>query len=88
LQQESGRGFDPEAVRLFLRSVRISDLPQNVKEVLMAELEPGMQLARGILTPSGMLLVPEGQVLTDLAISKLGNHGQLHLVTERLLIYS
>jgi hypothetical protein len=46
-----------------------------------------MQLARGILTPSGMLLVPEGQVLTDLAISKLGNHGQLQLVTERLLIY-
>lgn len=87
LQNESGRGFDPEAVRLFLRSVRLSDLPRNVKEVLMAELQPGMQLARGILTPSGMLLVPEGQVLTDLAISKLGNHGDLHLVTERLLIY-
>jgi response regulator RpfG family c-di-GMP phosphodiesterase len=87
LQKESGRGFDPEAVRLFLRAVRLSDLPRNVREVLMAELQPGMQLARGILTPSGMLLVPEGQVLTDLAISKLGNHGQLQLVTERLLIY-
>jgi response regulator RpfG family c-di-GMP phosphodiesterase len=87
VQRESGIGFDPEAVRLFLRSARISDLPRNVKEVLMVELQPGMQLARGIVTPSGVLLLPEGQVLTELAISKLGNHGQLHLVTERLLVY-
>jgi response regulator RpfG family c-di-GMP phosphodiesterase len=88
IQTESGSGFDPEAVRLFLRSTRISDLPENVKEVLMAELQPGMRLARGIVAPSGVLLLPEGQVLTELAISKLGNHGDLHLVTERLLIYA
>lgn len=87
VQRESGRAFDPEAVRLFMRAVRLCDLPPNVKEVLMAELEPGMQLARGILTPSGMLLMPEGHILTDLSIAKLGNHGQQHLVTERLLIY-
>jgi response regulator RpfG family c-di-GMP phosphodiesterase len=87
VQQESGRAFDPEAVRLFLRAVRLSDLPDNVKEVLMVELEPGMRLARGIVTPSGMLLMPEGHILSDVSIAKLGNHGQQHLVTERLLIY-
>jgi response regulator RpfG family c-di-GMP phosphodiesterase len=87
LREESGRGFDPEAVRLFFRTTRLSDLPRNVKEVLMAELKGGMELARGIVTPSGLLLVPEGQVLTDLAVLKLQNHSMLSLVTERLLVY-
>ena len=87
LRAQSGLGFDPEAVRLFFRATRLSDLPRNVKEVLMAELKGGMELARGIVTPSGLLLVPEGQVLTDLAVLKLQNHSMLRLVTERLLVY-
>ncbi len=87
VRAESGRAFDPEAVRLFFRANRLSNLPPNVKEVLMSELRPGMQLARGILTPSGMLLVPEGQTLNEVSIYKLTNHNRLNLVTERLLIY-
>ncbi|MEI6870749.1 MAG: HD domain-containing phosphohydrolase [Verrucomicrobiota bacterium] len=87
LRGESGLGFDPEAVRLFFRATRLSDLPRNVREVMMAELRGGMELARGIVTPSGLLLVPEGQVLTDLAVLKLQNHSMLRLVTERLLVY-
>jgi response regulator RpfG family c-di-GMP phosphodiesterase len=87
LRAESGSAFDPEAVRLFFRTARLSDLPRNVKEVMMAELKSGMELARGIVTPSGLLLVPEGQVLTELAVLKLQNHSMLSLVTERLLIY-
>jgi response regulator RpfG family c-di-GMP phosphodiesterase len=87
LRGESGKAFDPEAVRLFFRSNRMSNLPKNVKEVLMAELKPGMQLARGIVTPSGMLLMPEGQVLNEVAIYKLSNHNRLNLVTERLLVF-
>ena len=39
------------------------------------------------MTPSGLLLVPEGQMLTELAVLKLQNHSMLALVTERLLIY-
>jgi response regulator RpfG family c-di-GMP phosphodiesterase len=88
LQEESGKGFDPEAVRLFFRTSRLSDLPRNVTEVLLSDLKPGMQLARGIVTPSGMLLIPEGQVLSELAVLKLVNHSRLNLVTERLMIYS
>jgi len=87
LLEESGRGFDPEAIRLFFRTNEMSKLPRNVKEVLMAELKPGMELARGIVTPSGMLLVPAGQVLNDYSIAKLMNHGRLNLVTERLMIF-
>jgi response regulator RpfG family c-di-GMP phosphodiesterase len=87
LLEESGKGFDPEAIRLFFRANEMSKLPRNVKEVLMAELKPGMELARGIVTPSGMLLVPAGQVLNDYSISKLTNHNRLNLVTERLMIF-
>ncbi len=87
LREESGRGFDPEAVRLFFRTNSMSNLPRNVREVLMVELQPGMELARGVVTPSGMLLVPEGQVLNTFSIMKLVNHSRLHLVTERLLVY-
>jgi response regulator RpfG family c-di-GMP phosphodiesterase len=88
LQEESGKGFDPEAVRLFFRTSRLSDLPRNVTDVLLSDLRPGMQLARGIVTPSGMLLIPEGQVLSELAVLKLVNHSRLNLVTERLMIYT
>lgn len=87
LLEESGKGFDPEAIRLFFRTNEMSKLPRNVKEVLMAELKPGMELARGIVTPSGMLLMPAGQVLNDYSIAKLSNHNRLNLVTERLMIF-
>jgi response regulator RpfG family c-di-GMP phosphodiesterase len=87
LLEESGKGFDPEAIRLFFRTNEMSKLPRNVREVLMAELKPGMELARGIVTPSGMLLVPAGQVLNEFSISKLTNHNRLNLVTERLMIF-
>jgi response regulator RpfG family c-di-GMP phosphodiesterase len=88
LQEESGKGFDPEAVRLFFRTSRLSDLPRNVTEVLLSDLKPGMQLARGIVTPSGMLLIPEGQLLSEVSVLKLANHSRLNLVTERLMIYT
>ena len=87
LQEESGFGFDPEAIRLFFRTNQIADLPRNVREVLLSELKSGMQLARGIVTPSGMLLLPEGLELNPAAIDKLHNHNRLNLVTERLLVY-
>lgn len=87
LQEESGVGLDPEAVRLFFRTNHVSDLPRNVREVLMSELIPGMQLARGIVTPSGMLLLPEGLELNSISIDKLNNHNRLNLVAERILVY-
>lgn len=88
IQKQSGIGFDPEAVRLFFKTSRVSELPKNVTDVLLSELKPGMQLARGIVTPLGVLLVPEGQVLTEISLAKLLNHSRQNLVTERLMIYS
>ena len=49
--KQSGKAFDPEAVRLFMKATRLDQLPQKVKEVLFNELEPGMRLAKGISRP-------------------------------------
>ncbi|MEM9026478.1 MAG: HD domain-containing phosphohydrolase, partial [Verrucomicrobiota bacterium] len=52
--KQSGKAFDPEAVRLFMKATRLDQLPQQVKEVLFSELEPGMRLAKGIYAPNGL----------------------------------
>lgn len=88
LVRESGAAFDPEVVRLFVRSMRLSSLPPNVREVLMGELQPGMRLARGITSTAGILLVPEGHEFSKPSISKLQSHSAQHLVTEQLLVYA
>ncbi len=88
LISQSGTGLDPEAVRLFFQVNELSNLPRDVREVMMSELQDGMELARGIITPSGVLLMPEGSVLRESSIQRLWNHCSMHLVTERLLVYS
>ena len=88
LQEQSGRRFDPEAVRLFFKTNSIADLPANIREVLLADLKVGMRLARGIASPSGMLLIPSGRELDSVAISKIKNHSYLSLLAERILIYT
>ena len=85
--KESGKRFDPEAVRLFFKVTQIAELPHNVREIMVDELEPGMRLAKGIYSPSGLLLVAEGQDLTPATISKIRNHHMLTSVTQRLLVY-
>jgi response regulator RpfG family c-di-GMP phosphodiesterase len=86
--KESGKRFDPEAVRLFFKVTQIAELPQSVCEIMVDELKPGMKLVKGICSPSGLLLVAEGQDLTLATISKIKNHHMLTSVTQRLLVYS
>ena len=86
--KESGKRFDPEAVRLFFKVTQIAELPHTIREILVSELAPGMRLAKGIYSPSGMLLVAEGQDLNPATIAKIKNHHMLTSVTQRLLVYS
>ena len=88
LEEQSGQRFDAEAVRLFFKTNSITELPANVREVLLSDLEVGMRLARGIVSPMGMLLIPEGHELDSAAIGKLQKHGLLNLVAERILIHA
>ncbi len=85
---ESGKALDPEAVRLFLKVTHLLQLPRQVKEILLDELQPGMVLANGLYSPHGLLLVGEGQTLSNAMISKIRNHNLIDPISQRLLVYS
>jgi response regulator RpfG family c-di-GMP phosphodiesterase len=85
---QSGKAYDPEAVRLFLKVTNLVHLPRQVREILLNELEAGMMLATGIYSPHGLLLVGEGQVLGPATIAKILSHNQVTPINQRLLVYS
>jgi response regulator RpfG family c-di-GMP phosphodiesterase len=84
--QLSGRLFDPEAVRIFLRANPNSSAPRPFREVTLAELSPGMELARGIYSPTGLLLIAEGQRLDESTIGKLRKHSALTSLPQQLYV--
>lgn len=86
--RQSGTAFDPEAVRLFLKVTHLIQLPRQVREILLDELEPGMRLANGIYNPHGLLLIGEGQELTSSTISKIRNYSEQHQLKQQLIVYS
>ncbi|HXJ71321.1 MAG TPA: two-component system response regulator, partial [Candidatus Dormibacteraeota bacterium] len=88
IKQERGQAFDPEAVRAFLRCLPQATVPHRQREVLLSELKPGMVLARGIYTSNGLLLIPDGQRLTEIFIDKLNHHNRVDPITQSLLVYS
>jgi response regulator RpfG family c-di-GMP phosphodiesterase len=88
LMAQSGSAFDPEAVRLFLKANQPMDLPRNMKEVLLSELQPGMMLARGIFSPGGLLLIPEESVLNERILKKITDHNMVDPINQRLLVYA
>lgn len=83
----SGTLYDPEAVRAFLRALPKTTISRKEREVLIAELQPGMVLAKGIYTPNGLLLVPEGQPLNEGSIGKILNHNRTSPIVQSLLVY-
>lgn len=85
---QSGKAFDPEAVRLLLKVTQLANLPRQVREILLDELEPGMVLANGIYSPHGLLLVGEGQSLGLGTIEKIRSHNHVMPIQQRLLVYS
>jgi response regulator RpfG family c-di-GMP phosphodiesterase len=87
IMADSGAAFDPDAVRALMRSLPQTVIPGRQREVLLAELQPGMVVAQGIYTPYGLLLVPEGQALTESHVKLLRNHNQITPITQSLLVY-
>jgi len=82
----SGTAYDPEAVRLFLKVTNLVQLPSQVREITLHELEAGMVLASGIYSPHGLLLIGEGQELTSAVIGKIRSHNQVTPISQRLLV--
>jgi response regulator RpfG family c-di-GMP phosphodiesterase len=83
----SGTMFDPDAVRAFLRGLPHAVAPRSQRALLLAELRPGMIIAQGIYTAQGILLIPEGQSLTQPHIERLRNHHRMNPITQSLLVY-
>ncbi|MEO5961682.1 MAG: HD domain-containing phosphohydrolase [Opitutaceae bacterium] len=84
---KSGSDYDPEAVRLFLKVSNLVQLPKQVREIMLHELEAGMVLANGIYSPHGLLLIGEGQALSPGTIAKIRSHNQVTPISQRLLVY-
>ena len=61
----SGKAFSPEDVELFIRAVHTAMPDKRFRQISFAELRPGMILAKGIFSSSGMLLLSEGHALTE-----------------------
>ncbi len=74
-----GRGtqFDPEVVDVFLH-ITEPQRPKPVPEVQLASalLEPAMVLARDLVSPSGVLMLAAGHVLTASLIQKVQEFDQ------------
>jgi len=87
IKTNSGTAFDPDAVRALMRSLPQTVIPGRQREVLLAELQPGMVVAQSIYTPFGLLLVPEDQALTESHIKLLRNHNRITPITQSLLVY-
>ena len=87
IKHQRGTVFDPEAVRAFLRALPQATVPHRQREVLLSELRTGMVLARGIYTANGLLLIPDGQRLTETSIDKLNNHNRVNPIAQSLLVY-
>lgn len=87
ISQGSGSAFDPEIVKLFLRHVPKAPAPGRQREVLLNDLIPGMVLAQGIYSENGVLLMPDGQKLTETYIAKLQNYNRINPILQSLLVY-
>jgi len=82
IKLQANTAFDPDAVRVFLRALPLAHTPRREKQVPLSELRPGMVLARGIYTPNGLMLVPEGQQLNPSYIEKLLNHDRIQPINQ------
>ncbi|HXJ72388.1 MAG TPA: HD domain-containing phosphohydrolase, partial [Candidatus Dormibacteraeota bacterium] len=83
-----GTAFDPEAVKAFLKCLPQASVDRREREVPLNELKPGMVLSQGVCSRNGVVIVPDGQRLTDAFIEKINRHHRLKPITQPVLIYS
>lgn len=71
-----GTAFAPDAVQTFMKAVRtVQSSPKTKRAARLAELQPGMVLAEGVYSPSGMLVLPQGQRITEDTLRILKSKG-------------
>jgi response regulator RpfG family c-di-GMP phosphodiesterase len=82
-----GNAFDPAALKIFLQAHAVTAVPRKERQIGLGELRPGMVLSRGIYTPSGLLLVSEGQRLNATYIEKVLNYNRVRPLVQTLTVY-
>ncbi len=94
MRQQQGALYDP-LVLMALSEVRSGDAPTETirspsanGSLSLDQLEPGMKLKANVYNQKNMLLLPEGQVLTEAVISKLkrllaGSRGEIVFLVEQ-----
>jgi response regulator RpfG family c-di-GMP phosphodiesterase len=87
IEAGDGSAFDPDAVQALLRCLSRIELPRREHEVLLSELQPGMVLARAIYNAKGLLILPEGQELSEAWISKLLAHNRVSPLNPLAQVY-
>lgn len=85
---QSGKAFYPEAVRLFLKITRLMPLPRQIHEITFGELREGMIMASELHTPTGLLLLPEGQRISEDILMRMRHHNLIDAITDRVLVYN
>ncbi len=60
-----GTYYDSEVVRVLLRCLPKCSLPRKALGILLGKLDPGMVISRAIYNLQGLLILPEGQQLTE-----------------------
>ena len=87
MEINAGKLYHPEVVRGLIRLLGNKDFKlQFDRPVLLSELKSGMKLATSVYTASGMLLVKQGQVLTDSIISKLHLHDSGNMISQGIYV--
>ncbi len=89
MEMNAGKLYHPEVVRGLIRLLGNKDFKlQFDRPVLISELKAGMKLATSVYTASGMLLVKQGQILTDSIISKLHLHDSGNMISQGIYVQS
>ncbi|MFM1769374.1 MAG: hypothetical protein RJA22_1903 [Verrucomicrobiota bacterium] len=83
-----GKALDPEAVKAFLACLPQASVPRREREVALADLKPGMVLARGVYSRTGILLAPDGERLTEAFIERINRHHRLKALPASVLVYA
>ncbi len=89
IEMNAGKLYHPDVVRALVRLLGNKDFKLQLdRPVLLAELKAGMKLATSIYTASGMLVVKQGQVLSDSIIDKLKLHDSGNMLSQAIYVQS
>jgi response regulator RpfG family c-di-GMP phosphodiesterase len=87
IKLEAGSAFDPEAVRVFLRSLPMVSSPRQERRISLGDLRPGMVPSRCIYNSHGLVLLPEGEPLDQAFIDKLQLENSGQPVVQSFMVY-